>query len=318
MGTVASSRRGRGNSRTGPRISAAQQPRRKRPTVARSRGPSAHQSLGQGCQRPPGRSRRCAAGRAGLAAATARAGPPCWADRSRPTDQADPLPPSPRHQVWRAPPGRSPVGACARVAARGAARLSAARHRVARPTPAEGCMAMRRAANAPAQQLPSVSMAGRHTTPVLSRREEARGSNPLTSTQPRRSERRRTTSAALTPFLGRAGAAKYPGAAGDLLRTGAGGDPQRHGRMPQVMDGRPSRFGIPGCRPPDTSAEGDHPQRPTLRGGEDEGVRLGRTVLACPTPAASATNQAGTRADQGSAASCIGNFVGSPACPRLP
>jgi hypothetical protein len=36
MVTVASSRRGRGNSRTGPRISDGQQPRRKRPTVARS------------------------------------------------------------------------------------------------------------------------------------------------------------------------------------------------------------------------------------------------------------------------------------------
>src|SRR5215211_1768158 len=50
--------------------------------------------------------------------------------------------------------------------------------------PAEGHRQHRTPAGGqcPAQPLPSTSLAGRRTTPVLSRTEKARGSNPLTST----------------------------------------------------------------------------------------------------------------------------------------
>jgi hypothetical protein len=40
--------------------------------------------------------------------------------------------------------------------------------------------------------------------------------------------------------------------------------------MPQVMDAQAIQVGLPGRKPPDTGAEGDHQQRPTLRGGEED------------------------------------------------
>jgi hypothetical protein len=64
-----------------------------------------------------------------------------------------------------------------------------------------------------------------------------------------------------------------PGSGGDFLGVGAGRDPQGDGRVAKVVDTQALEPGVPGRWPPDASAEGDHPQRPTLRGGEHEGVR---------------------------------------------
>jgi hypothetical protein len=67
-----------------------------------------------------------------------------------------------------------------------------------------------------------------------------------------------------------------PGPGGDLLGVGAGRDPQGDGRVAKVVDAQAIQPGVPGRWPPDASPEGDHPQRPALRGREHKGVRWGR------------------------------------------
>jgi hypothetical protein len=74
-----------------------------------------------------------------------------------------------------------------------------------------------------------------------------------------------------------------PSPGGDLLRIRPGRNPQRHRRMPQVMDAQPIQPGHPGRRTPDSMPEGGQPQRPTLRthkhqivGGPGTGQQVGQ------------------------------------------
>jgi hypothetical protein len=45
-----------------------------------------------------------------------------------------------------------------------------------------------------------------------------------------------------------------------FLGAGAGRDPQGHSPVPKVVDAQPVQAGLPGRRPPDAGAKGDHPQ----------------------------------------------------------
>jgi hypothetical protein len=56
-----------------------------------------------------------------------------------------------------------------------------------------------------------------------------------------------------------------PGPGGNLLRIRPGCNPQRHRRMPQVMDAQPIQPSRSGRRPPDAMPETGQTQRPTLR-----------------------------------------------------
>jgi ADP-ribose pyrophosphatase YjhB (NUDIX family) len=64
-----------------------------------------------------------------------------------------------------------------------------------------------------------------------------------------------------------------PGPGGDLLGIRPGSNPQRHCRMPQVMDAQPIQSGRPGQRPPDAMPECGQPQRAC-------GARPGRKAIA--------------------------------------
>jgi hypothetical protein len=61
-----------------------------------------------------------------------------------------------------------------------------------------------------------------------------------------------------------------PGPGGDLLGIGAGRDPQRHRRMPQVVDAQPIQPGRPGCPASDAMPECGQPRRSTLRTHEHQ------------------------------------------------
>jgi hypothetical protein len=50
-----------------------------------------------------------------------------------------------------------------------------------------------------------------------------------------------------------------PGPSGDLLGIRPGRNPQRHRRMPQVVDAQPIQPGRPSCRPPDAMPETGSP-----------------------------------------------------------
>jgi len=59
-----------------------------------------------------------------------------------------------------------------------------------------------------------------------------------------------------------------PRALRDLLGRGAGGDPQRHGGMPQIMDAQPVEVRSDHSRAPNVAAEvGDPQHRAVSRGG---------------------------------------------------
>src|SRR5215218_9355706 len=59
---------------------------------------------------------------------------------------------------------------------------------------------------------------------------------------------------------------------GDLFRSRAGGDPQRHRRMPKVVDAQSLKTGCLGGRDPEARPETPDPQRSPAGCGEDVAV----------------------------------------------
>jgi hypothetical protein len=75
-------------------------------------------------------------------------------------------------------------------------------------------------------------------------------------------------------------------------------NPQRHRRMPQVMDTQPIQPSGPGCRPPDAMPESGQMQRPTLRPHEHQvlgGPRPGPDARQGPRPRPGGARHAGSR-----------------------
>jgi hypothetical protein len=68
-----------------------------------------------------------------------------------------------------------------------------------------------------------------------------------------------------------------PSPGGDLLGIRPGRDPQRHRRVPKVVDPQPVQPSRPGRRPPDAMPEPGQPQRATLRTHEHQVVGRPRT-----------------------------------------
>jgi hypothetical protein len=62
----------------------------------------------------------------------------------------------------------------------------------------------------------------------------------------------------------------------NLLGIRTNRNPERDSRVPKVVAAQPIQSGSPGRRPPRPSAERGHPQRPTLRSREHEGVQVAR------------------------------------------